>query len=68
MDDDTVAMCFKNENDLAALKEVIPVTEHRMRFIRAFREQLAETIPEVRLDFFHYEMFTVLFSFTTGGD
>ena len=34
-------MCFQNESDLAALKEVIPLTGHRMRFIRAFRELLA---------------------------
>ena len=58
MDDDTVGMCFQNENDLAALKEVIPLTGHRMRFIRAFREKLAEPSNEVRLDVSHSEMFT----------
>ena len=48
MDDENVTLCFGNENDMAILREMIPIAGHRMRFIRAFREKLAETDGQVR--------------------
>ena len=47
MDDETLEMCFENESDLGTLKDLIPLAGHRMRFIRAFREQLAGTAGQV---------------------